>query len=99
MENKNIDIKSNRYYWVKAYSNDNFEPAKCKYLHGTDLLYFYFTNGSRMEVKRAFEVKNLIDHNDLLEALKSLYNSVDSCIDLTPEVMMKAKEAIEKALK
>lgn len=53
--------------------------------------------------EKAFEVfgrtKVEIADPDLLEALQSLYNSVDSCIDLTPEVMIKAKKAIEKALK
>lgn len=34
---------------------------------------------------------------DLLEALESLYNAVDSCVDLTPEVMLHARIAIEKA--
>lgn len=34
---------------------------------------------------------------DLLEALTSLYNAIDSCVDLTPEVLQKAQKAINKA--
>lgn len=34
---------------------------------------------------------------DLLEALKSLYESIDSCIELTPEILQKAEAAIKKA--
>jgi hypothetical protein len=34
---------------------------------------------------------------DLLEALIELYESIDSCVDLTPEVLNKAKSAIQKA--
>ena len=34
---------------------------------------------------------------ELLGALKSLYDSVDSCIDLTPEVMLAARAALFKA--
>lgn len=34
---------------------------------------------------------------DLLEALVDLYQSIDGCCDLTPEVMAKARAAIAKA--
>ena len=34
---------------------------------------------------------------ELLESLKELYNAVDSCIDLTPEVLKRAKKLIEQA--
>lgn len=35
--------------------------------------------------------------NELLEALEKLYNSIDSCIDLTPELLNKCSSAIKKA--
>lgn len=35
---------------------------------------------------------------DLLEALQVLYNSIDSCVELTPKVLLQAKTAINKAL-
>lgn len=38
-------------------------------------------------------------HKELLEALKKLYNSIDSCIDLTHEILLKSKLAIETANK
>lgn len=45
-------------------------------------------------------VKALEDsHKELLEALKKLYNSIDSCIDLTHEILLKSKLAIETANK
>jgi hypothetical protein len=34
---------------------------------------------------------------DLLEALETLFNAVDSAIELTPDVMRKAQDAIKKA--
>ena len=34
---------------------------------------------------------------ELLEALKELYNAIDSCVDLTPEVMQKCSKALNKA--
>lgn len=34
---------------------------------------------------------------DLLKALSDLYNSIDSCVELTPDVLLKAKQAIKKA--
>lgn len=35
-------------------------------------------------------------YKDVLNALQSLYNSIDSCIELTPELLFKAKAIIEK---
>jgi len=34
---------------------------------------------------------------DLYEALEALYNSIDSCIDLTPELMKQCREALRIA--
>ena len=34
---------------------------------------------------------------DLLEALESLFDAVDSCVELTPKVMEQARAAIAKA--
>ncbi len=34
---------------------------------------------------------------ELLEALKELYEAVDSCVELTPEILNIAKQAIAKA--
>jgi hypothetical protein len=54
-----VDFVSGSFYWVRPFHKDEFEPAKCKELYGTDKLYFFFTNGSRMEVERAWEVEPL----------------------------------------
>lgn len=35
----------------------------------------------------------------LYNALKSLYEAVDSCVELTPDVMKEAKEALEEAVR
>ena len=37
------------------------------------------------------------DTGETLQALKALYNAIDSCIDLTPEVMRQAHAAIRNA--
>lgn len=34
---------------------------------------------------------------DLLEALVALYESIDSCVELTPDVLRQARAAIKKA--
>lgn len=34
---------------------------------------------------------------ELLEALVKLYNAIDSCIDLTPELLIECNNAIKKA--
>lgn len=34
---------------------------------------------------------------DLAEALEGLYNAIDSCVALTPEVLAKAREALKRA--
>jgi hypothetical protein len=39
----------------------------------------------------------ILSAQDLLEALESLFNAVDSAIELTPDVMRKAQDAIKKA--
>lgn len=54
-----IPIVNGNYYWVRPFSKDEFEPAKCKVLYGTDKLYFFFTNGFIMEVGRVWEVEPL----------------------------------------
>lgn len=55
----NIPVVSGSFYWVRPFHNDEFEPAKCKIQDGTDKLYFFFTDGSRMEVERAWQVEPL----------------------------------------
>lgn len=42
-------------------------------------------------------MKLLEQRNELLTALIELYNSVDCCTDLTPEILKNAREAIKKA--
>ena len=54
----NIPLVAGNYYWVRTDYNKEFEPAKCDFRHG-DYLYFYFTNGSVMEVERVWEVEPL----------------------------------------
>lgn len=62
IKDKLPDVVSGSFYWVRPFQKDEFEPAKCKELYGTDKLYFFFINGSRMEVERAWEVEPLNYH-------------------------------------
>jgi len=39
----------------------------------------------------------LQQRNELLAALKRLYDSVDSCVELTPEVLHQSLKAIKNA--
>jgi hypothetical protein len=41
----------------------------------------------------------IITAHELLESLQELYGAIDSCIELTPEVLIKARKTINKALK
>ncbi len=34
---------------------------------------------------------------DMLEALERLYNAIDSCVDLTPELLKECRKVIKKA--
>ena len=52
-------VINGEFYWVRPFSKDEFEPAKCKDRLGDGKLWFCFTNGSVMEVERAWEVEPL----------------------------------------
>lgn len=45
----------------------------------------------------AFIARACNAHDDLVKALRDLCNAVDSCVDLTPEVMAQARAALFKA--
>jgi hypothetical protein len=36
-------------------------------------------------------------HDDLTKALRDLYNAIDSCVELTPDVLRQARAALRKA--
>ena len=55
----NIAVVSGSFYWVRPFHKDEFEPAKCRDRNGDGKLWFCFTNGSVMEVERAWEVEPL----------------------------------------
>jgi hypothetical protein len=55
----NIAVVSGSFYWVRPFHEDEFEPAKCRDRNGDGKLWFCFTNGSVMEVERAWEVEPL----------------------------------------
>ncbi len=45
---------------LKSFKTDKeFEPAKCRDRYGKGNLYFCFTNGSIMEVERAYDYRDL----------------------------------------
>jgi hypothetical protein len=54
-ETQKVEVVKNEYYWVKPFKGEDFEPAKARDYHRNGTLYFCFTNGSHMEVKRAFD--------------------------------------------
>jgi hypothetical protein len=58
-----VNAEHGKYYWVRPFERDSFEPAKCKIR--ADTLYFRFTDGGRMEVSRAWEYKPLVATNPL----------------------------------
>lgn len=50
------ELKAGNYYWVKIKENSKFEPAKCS----KNEKLFCFTNGSAMDVDKAFDFIPLI---------------------------------------
>jgi hypothetical protein len=36
-------------------------------------------------------------HTDLISSLRNLYEAIDSCVDLTPEVLQQAQKALSLA--
>lgn len=50
------------------------------------------------DIKTKSNAKLIAAAPDLLEALEDLYNAIDSCVELTPDVLRKADKAIKKAL-
>lgn len=54
-----------------------------------------FKGGANWKEKQLLPI--IESHKNLLGALYLLYESVDSCVELTPELLLKCKQAIEKA--
>ncbi len=50
-----------------------------------------------MEANAQLIVKAVNCHHELVEALKGLYNAIDSSTDLTPELLKKCNTALKKA--
>lgn len=59
-----------KFYWVKPYHGEDFEPAKCKDFYGNGSMYFRFTNGGIMEAKSVWEYKDLAYIEETKEPIK-----------------------------
>lgn len=68
----NISIMKDNFYWVRPFEKDEFEVARCKDRYRNGKLWFCFTNGSVMEVERAWEVEPLNTSEKLLEIIKDM---------------------------
>ena len=55
----NTTVVGGSFYWVTPFQGDEFEPAKARDRYENGELYFCFTNGSVLEVERAWEVEPL----------------------------------------
>ena len=83
-----------------------YRPAistNCFYIETADKTHknsFIGEVGGGLQTKHEIEAnaKLIAAAPDLLEALEDLYNAIDSCVDLTPDVLRKADKAIKKAL-
>ena len=54
-------------------------------------------SSQRIQIANIANAKLIASAPELLEALAKLYNAIDSCIDLTPELLKDCKNAIKKA--
>lgn len=59
------------FYWVRGAESDKLEPAKLDYYRYGHVLYFFFTNGSRMEASSVFEIGYLIEYEATLFEMPS----------------------------
>lgn len=62
-----------------------------------ELLITEFTRVDYLKDEAEANAKLIASAPDLLEALIKLYGAIDSCIDLTPELIKDCKNAIKKA--
>jgi len=49
-----------KFYWVKAFKAEPFEPAACRNRYGDGVLYFCFTNGGVMQVGESMEYVEIV---------------------------------------
>ena len=54
-------------------------------------------DGAERTANAAFIVRACNNHDALLEALEGLYGAIDSCVELTPRTLDKARAAIAAA--
>ena len=76
-----------KFYWVKPYHGEEFEPAKCSNYYGNGNMYFRLTNGGTMEAKSVWEYKDLAYVEESTEPIK-----VQLTIEQLGAIHMRAKE-------
>ena len=92
-----MEFKGTKGEWVRV--GDIYTTIECKIKDVGVLPTIAVVNSTFRETEEAqANAKLIASAPDLLEALQELYNSIDSCMDLTPKVLLKAQKAIEKAL-
>lgn len=82
-------------------SNANCGFHEISIENGVSMIEVWFSDNHQIKTKEdALKVAELIEcAPELLEVLEGLYNAIDSCVDLTPEILLKAQKVIEKATK
>ena len=54
-----IPVVSGSYYWVKCFTDDNYEPTVAVDHYGNGTMYFKFLNGAVRECNRVADYKEL----------------------------------------
>lgn len=81
--------------WTQGYSN---EGKCCVWLNGkTEPISDLGDDDDWIDCNTEENARLIAAAPELLEALVDLYQSIDSCCELTPEVMKKARAAVAKA--
>jgi hypothetical protein len=58
-EKCNIPVNNGSYYWVKCFTDDNYEPTVATDYYKNGTMYFKFLNGAIRECRRVVDYKEL----------------------------------------
>jgi hypothetical protein len=61
---RTLSVETGKFYWVKPYKKDRYEPAKAKDRHRNGVIYMCFTDGSSMLESAVWDIKQLEPYNE-----------------------------------
>jgi len=92
-----METKHTKGKWVLSHGANTFPTIGSAELHQPIATIHKIENAKTFCEEAEANAKLIAAAPELLEALIKLYNSIDSCIDLTPELLIECNNAIKKA--